>query len=757
VQSPSSTKKTDCKHQNSLSKSIMFKIGLMDDEPQGSMEASLTSSPRSTIQSIMPESTIEGKSKESSADELAPDNSTSGVDDDTILQAEERIAGLENVETTNASLPPDSCNWTCDVPILNFLERVTGRKKTIQMEKAVPADYYESTSSGGHETVLQEHQRVQSKKAMSADDHKSINGAGETIIEEFERISVREIVQTKKALPVDDSKSASGGDETILQEFVKSNSLPTKKSILTQLGLKHDKPQVSREESSSSSPRPTVKVIVPDIIEGREKSKEPSADELALEKSTSGRGDDTILEETGSIAGRMKLQTEKVVPVDYYEPASLCDESILQETKRIAGGMTVRTKKAVSADDHKSTSNGAGETIMQEKERIAGRRTRRTKKAGSSIEGDETILQEKERIAGRGKKKKASTILHLDSNQTSPGAFRIGGKDNDDESSFMNGEKVKQQETPVYEVNARLVEENEDPENPEHYIFERIPEAEFAVAVATEDEGRKRKRLLYIAIGISVISVIVGTILGMTLSTGSTSSPLAGTTPLQRDAMISLIQLRSSSTNFSDSSPQSQALDWILSDLFSSSDGLSEDRLVQRFALATLYYSTNGTNWDHVGWLNSTNECLWDRNDIVCSPEPPEVEGLDLSEDSLSGRIPIELSLLTQLTSLRLYKNQLAGSLPSEFGLLTQLTQLDLYENQLTGPLPSELGVLAQLTSPLALYRNKLSGSVPTSLCSSGVQIDCGEITCTCCISGDTFQNCTEEDKATGPSFGGFG
>ena len=98
-----------------------------------------------------------------------------------------------------------------------------------------------------------------------------------------------------------------------------------------------------------------------------------------------------------------------------------------------------------------------------------------------------------------------------------------------------------------------------------------------------------------------MILFIVAIVLGVTLSTrstqsGTTSAPAPVPTPaptpssLQRNSTIALIQSRSASTIFSDSSspssPQSQALDWILADPFSSG-GLSDDRVVQRFALAT--------------------------------------------------------------------------------------------------------------------------------------------------------------------------
>ena len=84
--------------------------------------------------------------------------------------------------------------------------------------------------------------------------------------------------------------------------------------------------------------------------------------------------------------------------------------------------------------------------------------------------------------------------------------------------------------------------------------------------------------------------------------------------------------------------------------------------------------------------------------------------------------------------------NELTGSLPSELGLLTQLTRFGLYSNQATGSLPTELGLLTKLRL-VYLYDNALTGSVPSSLCSSGaiIYIDCGEIACTCCLAQGGF------------------
>jgi hypothetical protein len=50
-----------------------------------------------------------------------------------------------------------------------------------------------------------------------------------------------------------------------------------------------------------------------------------------------------------------------------------------------------------------------------------------------------------------------------------------------------------------------------------------------------------------------------------------------------------------------------------------------------------------------------------------------------------------------------LYNNNLTGTIPTELGLLTNLMNLDLEDNCLTGVVPSELGDLPSLDSCLLL------------------------------------------------------
>lgn len=162
-------------------------------------------------------------------------------------------------------------------------------------------------------------------------------------------------------------------------------------------------------------------------------------------------------------------------------------------------------------------------------------------------------------------------------------------------------------------------------------------------------------------------------------------------------------------------SPQYQALSWLVS------DGASADSaavVAQRFALATLYYSTNSftsgsRSWLNAsGWLSSDDECSWFGASCDGSSS---LTGLNLTDNQLIGLIPDEISMLTKLQMLSLNANMLQSTIPTAIGLLTALKILDLSNNSLSGTLVSEIGSLTSLTR-LSLQANNLKGSIPDQL-----------------------------------------
>ncbi|KAL4196308.1 hypothetical protein AMTRI_Chr04g182490 [Amborella trichopoda] len=96
--------------------------------------------------------------------------------------------------------------------------------------------------------------------------------------------------------------------------------------------------------------------------------------------------------------------------------------------------------------------------------------------------------------------------------------------------------------------------------------------------------------------------------------------------------------------------------------------------------------------------------------------------GLDLSENKLSGPLPLDMGLLKELAMLNLSNNLLTGPIPKSFGGLLGLSTLDLSYNTLSGEFPSQLTRLTHL-SIFSVANNNLSGEIPdtTQFCTFNV------------------------------------
>jgi hypothetical protein len=96
------------------------------------------------------------------------------------------------------------------------------------------------------------------------------------------------------------------------------------------------------------------------------------------------------------------------------------------------------------------------------------------------------------------------------------------------------------------------------------------------------------------------------------------------------------------------STPQNKALHWLAGNANLNST-YSDETKIQRYALATLYYSTGGgETWDLSGrWLTNEDECgQWGADGPECSNKV----AIKLSlHDGLQGTIPDEIALLSDL------------------------------------------------------------------------------------------------------------
>jgi hypothetical protein len=139
----------------------------------------------------------------------------------------------------------------------------------------------------------------------------------------------------------------------------------------------------------------------------------------------------------------------------------------------------------------------------------------------------------------------------------------------------------------------------------------------------------------------------------------------------------------------SSSTPQNEALYWLSQD--PSLDSYSDEQKVQRFVLATLFYSTDGPHWvNSDGWISDSDECTWFSYTELCDGSGNLLQ-IDLRDNALIGTLPVELSWLASLEKLNLRENSLSGQIPSEFGELKSLAFLQFAMNDLTGTVPSEL------------------------------------------------------------------
>ena len=85
---------------------------------------------------------------------------------------------------------------------------------------------------------------------------------------------------------------------------------------------------------------------------------------------------------------------------------------------------------------------------------------------------------------------------------------------------------------------------------------------------------------------------------------------------------------------------------------------------------------------------------------------------IDLSNNSLTGFISSEITMLKGLIGLNLSHNNLMGAIPTTIGEMESLESLDLSFNQFSGPIPHTLSNLNSL-GKLILSHNNLSGHVP--------------------------------------------
>ncbi|KAE8706933.1 putative inactive receptor kinase [Hibiscus syriacus] len=100
-------------------------------------------------------------------------------------------------------------------------------------------------------------------------------------------------------------------------------------------------------------------------------------------------------------------------------------------------------------------------------------------------------------------------------------------------------------------------------------------------------------------------------------------------------------------------------------------------------------------------------------NELLVMSTYPQMESLDLSDNSLTGGLPSEIGNIARLKMLNLAGNELSGQLPSELSKLSDLESLDLSRNNFKGKIPDNLSTSL---SEFNVSNNDLSGHIPENL-----------------------------------------
>jgi hypothetical protein len=154
-------------------------------------------------------------------------------------------------------------------------------------------------------------------------------------------------------------------------------------------------------------------------------------------------------------------------------------------------------------------------------------------------------------------------------------------------------------------------------------------------------------------------------------------------------------------------------------------NGRWSDRVVLGKLYFNLLYGLTGLPDDYVrtdqapnkletnrGWdifYRESNYCEW--NGLVCNEHGILTE-IRLESYALSGILPRDLHVFTDLEVIDLKGNMIKGTIPPSWGKFTNLKYLALGVNRLTGTIPEQLASLTSLQQ-ISLTANHFIGTIP--------------------------------------------
>eukprot|EP00980_Cylindrotheca_fusiformis_P014979 scaffold4106_cov64-Cylindrotheca_fusiformis.AAC.1 len=231
-----------------------------------------------------------------------------------------------------------------------------------------------------------------------------------------------------------------------------------------------------------------------------------------------------------------------------------------------------------------------------------------------------------------------------------------------------------------------------------------------------EEEDKQRSGLKKVWLGLIALVLAIAAVIAFC---NNGSQPLSDI-----DLLATVVMPGVDISNLNETTPQYRALEWLAYNdtrvltiwlAYNDTRGLTINddaiELLERFSLATFYYSVGGDSLPKFDndWLTISSHCDW--RDVNCD-EDGRVTALKIYHSKMHGTLPTEIGNLKRLRDLNLSLNELVGPIPSEIGNLQQLNRLRLDGNKFSGPIPSEIGHLQQLKH-LGLQGNELSGPIP--------------------------------------------
>jgi hypothetical protein len=231
----------------------------------------------------------------------------------------------------------------------------------------------------------------------------------------------------------------------------------------------------------------------------------------------------------------------------------------------------------------------------------------------------------------------------LEPRQTQPGAFRVAGIDGEDEIDDDTEDIVTETTTiesgiadPNSPVSAVVVDQDEENRRIRQQIDHEVAEwerqraeqeGEIPEAVIVNFSTRLKiwssvAMILLVSVSVVLTIVLPRAKKGMQPTEAPTPSPQE-----RRKGLESLLIQKAFDNGEAlqkQTTPQNKALNWLANN--TNLDTYSDATKIQRYSLATLFFSTNGNSWfikDE--WMSNKDECRWSNN-VACPCENGSVE-----------------------------------------------------------------------------------------------------------------------------------